>query len=399
MKMNKDRLRSALKKRRQAKAETEESVDKVLTKEVVAEATAEEPLSVEDTVPETAEDSPPPLEVTGAEFTGVETQLIEFLEMEAPLPAVQKMATNLGYEGDTEVLHQRYQASLQAEEEEEVDPAKAQLLKMLVEILHQRYQALLQAEEEEEVDPVKAQLLELMEMGTPLPALQKIAESLGFEGDLSTLSTQRNTPKPAEIIEEWDQMLLDRQFDSAIEKFVPVVENSPDNGDYLLRLAICYLRQDERDVSEAEALLRKVLTLGCEKEESFVNRMLAISLQHQKRYQESKETYEKVLSQDPSDARALVGLGSVEESISGDSRTAESFFQKAILADKTYTPTYQILAAYMSNRQEYVEALKVLRQAMRVGINYEVQLGDQYSIDQVMINLASSFLQLHQATS
>ena len=141
MKLNKDRLRSVLKKRRQANAETEESTpvdqettDEVLTEEVV-EATDEAPLPAEDTVPETAEDSLSPPEVTETVFTEVETQLIELLEMEAPLPAVQKMATNLGYEGDIEVLHQQDLASLQAEVEEAVAPIKEQLLKLMVILL------------------------------------------------------------------------------------------------------------------------------------------------------------------------------------------------------------------------------------------------------------------------
>ena len=120
--------------------------------EVAVEATAEKPIPAEDIAAGTIKDSSPSSDAAETVFTGVETQLIEFLEMEVPLPAVQKMATNLGYEGDIEVLHQQHLASLQAEVEEAVAP-------------------------------IKEQLLELIEMGTPKVAIKTMASNLGYTGE------------------------------------------------------------------------------------------------------------------------------------------------------------------------------------------------------------------------
>ena len=73
MKLNKDRLRSVLKKRRQTNTEQATPVNGVATEEIMEEeAAAEKPIPAEDIAAGTIKDSSPSSDAAETVFTGVE---------------------------------------------------------------------------------------------------------------------------------------------------------------------------------------------------------------------------------------------------------------------------------------------------------------------------------------
>ena len=344
MKLNKDRLRNALNDRRQANAEIEEAmpIEGVSTETPTVETDEAEPTLAADDMAGATEESPSLPEVAKIKFTKVETQLIELLELETPLPVLQKMSDQLGYEDNVETLHQRYLASLQGEEEEEVDP-------------------------------VKAQLLELLEMGTPLPVLQKMADQLGYDGRVEELSATEPAPEVAASAPPKP---------TATDIASPTTQSDSRQLDYLLQEGSAFM--DQEKYQQAEAVFKEATKL--ESHKSNVWFFLGAAFQEQEKYEEAETAYlesiskQAVLSPDDTGALSFAGLASVHEQL-GNYRKAEAGYRKAIRKDPTNGDLQIDLGDCLRFQDKYQQAETAYKNGIEIGFTYsEAYVHERYGM-------------------
>ena len=344
MKLNKDRLRNALNDRRQANAEIEEAmpIEGVSTETPTVETDEAEPTLAADDMAGATEESPSLPEVAKIKFTKVETQLIELLELETPLPVLQKMSDQLGYEDNVETLHQRYLASLQGEEEEEVDP-------------------------------VKAQLLELLEMGTPLPVLQKMADQLGYDGRVEELSATEPAPEVAASAPPKP---------TATDIASPTTQSDSRQLDDLLQEGSAFM--DQEKYQQAEAVFKEATKL--ESHKSNVWFFLGAAFQEQEKYEEAETAYlesiskQAVLSPDDTGALSFAGLASVHEQL-GNYRKAEAGYRKAIRKDPTNGDLQIDLGDCLRFQDKYQQAETTYKNGIEIGFTYsEAYVHERYGM-------------------
>ena len=344
MKLNKDRLRNALNDRRQANAEIEEAmpIEGVSTETPTVETDEAEPTLAADDMAGATEESPSLPEVAKIKFTKVETQLIELLELETPLPVLQKMSDQLGYEDNVETLHQRYLASLQGEEEEEVDP-------------------------------VKAQLLELLEMGTPLPVLQKMADQLGYDGRVEELSATEPAPEVAASAPPKP---------TATDIASPTTQSDSRQLDDLLQEGSAFM--DQEKYQQAEAVFKEATKL--ESHKSNVWFFLGAAFQEQEKYEEAETAYlesiskQAVLSPDDTGALSFAGLASVHEQL-GNYRKAEAGYRKAIRKDPTNGDLQIDLGDCLRFQDKYQQAETAYKNGIEIGFTYsEAYVHERYGM-------------------
>jgi Tfp pilus assembly protein PilF len=140
----------------------------------------------------------------------------------------------------------------------------------------------------------------------------------------------------------------------------------PGSIDGRLALAVAYVKLDK--TQEAVNVWRDVVRMDGSQTEARLN--LADGLWNMGLVRDARFHYTTVLKNQPSNARALNGMGLWHLS-QGDSKQAESFFRRSMNSDGNYLPAYNNLAISLERLNQKAQAILILRKALQKDPNFD----------------------------
>ncbi len=176
---------------------------------------------------------------------------------------------------------------------------------------------------------------------------------------------------------EWGKVLEKfEQFDEAILKLLKALEFEPDNIEINSYLGLCYASRKEFD--EAQPLLEKVLAK--EPENKIVKQALGIVAYEHDDINKALE----LLRADDEDAVNSYYLAKCYEKMNNDTKVKD-YYENAILFNPKYIAAFTDYSRYLISRNEYPEAQRKLRKALKADENNIILLNLMFYVSYILV--------------
>ena len=176
---------------------------------------------------------------------------------------------------------------------------------------------------------------------------------------------------------EWGKVLEKfEQFDEAILKLLKALEFEPDNIEINSYLGLCYASRKEFD--EAQPLLEKVLAK--EPENKIVKQALGIVAYEHDDINKALE----LLRADDEDAVNSYYLAKCYEKMNNDTKVKD-YYENAILFNPKYIAAFTDYSRYLISRNEYPEAQRKLRKALKADENNNILLNLMFYVSYILV--------------
>ncbi len=176
---------------------------------------------------------------------------------------------------------------------------------------------------------------------------------------------------------EWGKVLEKfEQFDDAILKLLKALEFEPDNIEINSYLGLCYASRKEFD--EAQPLLEKVLAK--EPENKIVKQALGIVAYEHDDINKALE----LLRADDEDAVNSYYLAKCYEKMNNDTKVKD-YYENAILFNPKYIAAFTDYSRYLISRNEYPEAQRKLRKALKADENNIILLNLMFYVSYILV--------------
>ena len=176
---------------------------------------------------------------------------------------------------------------------------------------------------------------------------------------------------------EWGKVLEKfEQFDEAILKLLKALEFEPDNIEINSYLGLCYASRKEFD--EAQPLLEKVLAK--EPENKIVKQALGIVAYEHDDINKALE----LLRADDEDAVNSYYLAKCYEKMNNDTKVKD-YYENAILFNPKYIAAFTDYSRYLISRNEYPEAQRKLRKALKADENNMILLNLMFYVSYILV--------------
>lgn len=163
-----------------------------------------------------------------------------------------------------------------------------------------------------------------------------------------------------DLMNSYGNLLLDiEQSSKAVEWFQKAIRFSPNSYDYQYNLSRALIEQER--FSQAKNTLNQLLTI--KKDNASVYLLLAEIATKEKNSDKAQEYFQKILSNDPNHLIALNNLGNLMR-MSGDLKSAESLYSRALIAGGNSPQVYLNLAAVLGLQSKVNEALNVYKKGL-----------------------------------
>lgn len=176
---------------------------------------------------------------------------------------------------------------------------------------------------------------------------------------------------------EWGKVLEKFElFDEAILKLLKALEFEPDNVEINSYLGLCYASRKEFD--EAQPLLEKVLAK--EPENKVVKQALGIVAYEHDDINKALE----LLRADDEDAVNSYYLAKCYEKMNNDTKVKD-YYENAILFNPKYIAAFTDYSRYLISRNEYPEAQRKLRKALKADENNIILLNLMFYVSYILV--------------
>ena len=176
---------------------------------------------------------------------------------------------------------------------------------------------------------------------------------------------------------EWGKVLEKfEQFDEAILKLLKALEFEPDNIEINSYLGLCYASRKEFD--EAQPLLEKVVAK--EPENKIVKQALGIVAYEHDDINKALE----LLRADDEDAVNSYYLAKCYEKMNNDTKVKD-YYENAILFNPKYIAAFTDYSRYLISRNEYPEAQRKLRKALKADENNIILLNLMFYVSYILV--------------
>ncbi len=176
---------------------------------------------------------------------------------------------------------------------------------------------------------------------------------------------------------EWGKVLEKfEQFDEAILKLLKALEFEPDNIEINSYLGLCYASRKE--FNEAQPLLEKVLAK--EPENKIVKQALGIVAYEHDDINKALE----LLRADDEDAVNSYYLAKCYEKMNNDTKVKD-YYENAILFNPKYIAAFTDYSRYLISRNEYPEAQRKLRKALKADENNIILLNLMFYVSYILV--------------
>lgn len=176
---------------------------------------------------------------------------------------------------------------------------------------------------------------------------------------------------------EWGKVLEKfEQFDEAIIKLLKALEFEPDNVEINSYLGLCYASRKEFD--EAQPLLEKVLAK--EPGNKVVKQALGIVAYEHDDINKALE----LLRADDEDAVNSYYLAKCYEKMNNDTKVKD-YYENAILFNPKYIAAFTDYSRYLISRNEYPEAQRKLRKALKADENNIILLNLMFYVSYILV--------------
>ena len=176
---------------------------------------------------------------------------------------------------------------------------------------------------------------------------------------------------------EWGKVLEKfEQFDEAILKLLKALEFEPDNIEINSYLGLCYASRKEFD--EAQPLLEKVLAK--EPENKIVKQALGIVAYEHDDINKALE----LLRADDEDAVNSYYLAKCYEKMNNDTKVKD-YYENAILFNPKYIAAFTDYSRYLISRNEYPEAQRKLRKALKADEHNIILLNLMFYVSYILV--------------
>ena len=176
---------------------------------------------------------------------------------------------------------------------------------------------------------------------------------------------------------EWGKVLEKfEQFDEAILKLLKALEFEPDNIEINSYLWLCYASRKEFD--EAQPLLENVISK--EPENKLVKQALGIVAYEHDDINKALE----LLRADDEDAVNSYYLAKCYEKMNNDTKVKD-YYENAILFNPKYIAAFTDYSRYLISRNEYPEAQRKLRKALKADENNIILLNLMFYVSYILV--------------